>query len=60
MSRIAAADSEPGDEQAGGWSRERLIRMDEKFCKRVLRAMAAGDENPSSAAMNGANASRPR
>src|SRR5262249_3142887 len=43
----------------GGGSRERLISMDEKFCERVLRAMAAGDENPT-AAINGAESTRPR
>jgi hypothetical protein len=51
---------QPGDEQTGGWSRERLVAMDEKFTRAVLRAFENGGEHRQSAAMNGANASRPR
>ena len=35
----------PGDEQHGDWSRARLQQMDEKFCKRVERALRDGREH---------------
>jgi hypothetical protein len=35
----------PGDEQHGDWSRNRLRTMDEKFCKRVERAVRDGREH---------------
>jgi hypothetical protein len=59
MSRIAAADSEPGDEQ-GTWPREQLLRMDRRFVERVETAFENSSEHRQSAATNGANASRPR
>jgi hypothetical protein len=51
---------QPGDEAVGGWSREQLIRMDADFVAQVERAFESGSERRQSAAMNGANASRPR
>ena len=35
-------DPEPGDEQAGEWSRDHLLRMDEKFRRRLERAIERG------------------
>jgi hypothetical protein len=35
---------EPGDEQVGGWPRERLVSMDEKFRHALARAVASGKE----------------
>jgi hypothetical protein len=37
-------DPEPGDEQAGEWSRDHLLRMDEKFRRRLERAIERGTE----------------
>jgi len=37
---------QPGDEMVGEYTRERLIRMDEKFCERMERAIARGLERP--------------
>jgi hypothetical protein len=50
QSVLANSASEPGDGQEGGWPRDRLLAMDMKFCERVERAMAAGDESPRGAA----------
>jgi hypothetical protein len=47
----------PGDEQAGNWSHERLVAMDEKFTRAVLRAFENGSERQP-AAMNGAISTR--
>jgi hypothetical protein len=44
----------------GGWSFEQRLQMDEKFTRAVERAFKNGSEHRESAAMNGANASRPR
>jgi hypothetical protein len=42
-------EQEPGDEQVGGWPRDRLVSMDEKFCRAVERAIERGTERaPSS------------
>ena len=35
---------EPGDEQHGAWSRERLESMDRRFVERLERAIARGQE----------------
>jgi len=51
---------EPGDEVVGEYTRERLIKMDERFRARLLHAFEDGSEHRQSAAMHGANASRPR
>jgi len=54
-------EPQPGDEQIGAFSRERLVAMDQRFVARVERAFETGDESREvAAAMNGANASRPR
>jgi hypothetical protein len=42
---------EPGDEQDGAWSRDRLLAMDQKFCKRVERAVRDGREHMSDRAV---------
>jgi len=57
---VRTSVSEPGDEQVGAYSYEQRVRMDEKFTPAVERAFANGSERRQSAAMNGANASRPR
>ena len=50
---------QPGDEVVGEYSRERLIKMNDRFVARVESAFKTGKENrQSAAAMNGANASR--
>ena len=38
---------QPGDEAVGGWSREKLIRMDADFVAQVERAFENGSEPPS-------------
>jgi len=38
---------QPGDEQPGGWSCERLIKMNDCFVERVEAAIAAGKERRS-------------
>jgi hypothetical protein len=40
----------PGDEQVGGWSQAQLIRMDNRFRARLLRAFESGKENRQAAA----------
>jgi len=50
----------PGDEAVGEYSRERLVVMNQRFVERVERAFKNGSEHRESAAMHGANASRPR
>jgi hypothetical protein len=49
---------QPGDQQEGGWPRERLLAMDQKFTRAVERAFESGSERRQSA--GGANASRLR
>ena len=39
------APPQPGDEQVGGWSHAQLIRMDNRFRARLLRAFKRGKEN---------------
>jgi hypothetical protein len=51
---------QPGDEVVGEYSRERLLRMDARFVARVERAFETGSERRQSAAMNGADQTRPR
>jgi hypothetical protein len=38
-------DPEPGDGQAGDWSREHLIEMDRQFRQRIERSIASGEEH---------------
>jgi hypothetical protein len=39
----------PGDELQGGWTREQLIRMDDRFVVAVEAAFRSGLESPASA-----------
>jgi hypothetical protein len=43
-SRRHVSESVPGDER-GAYPRDRLMRMDEKFCTRLERAIATGKEH---------------
>jgi hypothetical protein len=60
MGVVSISVSEPGDEQCGAFSRERLIAMDEKFTRAVERAFKNGAEHRQSAPTHGADATRPR
>jgi hypothetical protein len=40
---------EPGDGQAGDWSREQLERMDARFCRRLEKCFRLGHEQRASA-----------
>jgi hypothetical protein len=42
-------EGQPGDQQVGEWPRERLIKMDAKFCAAMERAFKRGHEQRSSA-----------
>jgi len=57
--RSRSMQPQPGDE-LGPYSLEHLAEMNERFVERLERAFASGAESPAAAAMNGANASRPR
>jgi hypothetical protein len=46
-------DFEPGDGQAGDWSRERLIRMDRECRRRLECALRRGLESRTAAAARG-------
>ena len=39
------APPQPGDEQVDGWSHAQLVRMDNRFHARLLRAFKRGKEN---------------
>jgi|SRR6516164_9999010 len=41
---------QPGDEQVGDWSHSQLVRMDNRFRARLLRAFKRGKENRQAAA----------
>jgi len=41
----------PDDARNGDYTRERLIRMDEKFCERMQRAIQRGLERPQESAL---------
>jgi hypothetical protein len=43
---LANQPPQPGDEVVGDYSRERLIKMDAKFCERMQRAIERGLERP--------------
>ena len=45
LRRQQARGVQPGDEVVGEYSRERLIRMNDRLVERVERAIAAGDES---------------
>ena len=49
---------EPGDEQQGDWSREKLVKMDTAFCSAMLRAH--GDLATDKCRPSAANGSRRR
>ena len=44
-SQIRDGRYEPGDEIAGGWPPEQLLRMNERFAERLERAFARGLES---------------
>ena len=44
-SKLKTTPLEPGDEQIGEWPHDRLVRMDARFCKRLERAIANGEEH---------------
>jgi hypothetical protein len=44
--RSRVGDFEPGDEVAGAFPRDLLIKMDARFCKRLTAEIASGRENP--------------
>ena len=43
-SRVRDGHCEPGDEIAGGWTLERLLRMNDRFVARLEHAIARGLE----------------
>jgi len=43
-SKLQREPCAPGDEVVGEYSRDRLLRMDEKFCAAMERAIARGLE----------------
>jgi hypothetical protein len=45
LSKLQNGASEPGDELQGDYTREQLVRMDERFCARLARAIARGEEH---------------
>jgi hypothetical protein len=57
--RRGGAEPTPADAE-GPYRYEELLRMDQRFKAAVERAIKNGGEHRQSAAMNGANASRPR
>jgi hypothetical protein len=40
---------QPGDEAVGEWPHERLVAMDERFCERMKRTIAAGEDSRNAA-----------
>jgi hypothetical protein len=48
-SLLVRAPSKPGDELQGGWSREQLIQMDDRYVVAVEAAIRLGLENRASA-----------
>jgi len=46
---LVRAGPQPGDEQQGGWSREQLLGMNDRFAAQLERAFASGRERRSSA-----------
>jgi hypothetical protein len=57
---VKSSVCEPGDEQPGEWSRERLIQMNERFVQRVERAFENGTESRQLTATSGADSAPPR
>jgi len=48
-SLLVQAPSKPGDELQGGWSREQLLRMHDRYVAAVEAAFRSGLESPASA-----------
>ena len=46
---LVRAPSEPGDEQNGGWSRDQLLRMHDRYVAAVEAAFRSGLESPTAA-----------
>src|SRR5262245_7561475 len=44
--KSASAEAEPGDERNGEWTRDQLVKMDQRFCAAVQRAIERGLERP--------------
>jgi hypothetical protein len=49
VSRLRNGNFEPGDPQVGGWPREQLERMDQRFITAVARALRIGGESAAAA-----------
>ena len=47
---LVRTEPQPGDEQEGGWSRARLLRMDADFVAAMERAFKRGKESRQAAA----------
>ena len=43
--RFGGSEPQPGDQQIGEWSRQRLERMDGRFVSAVKRALRSGQES---------------
>ena len=55
------AEPKPGDEAVGAFSHQQLVRFDNRFRERLLRAFKTGCESREAAeATYGANSTRPR
>jgi hypothetical protein len=55
------AEPQPGDEAVGAFSPEQLVRFDNRFTERLLRAFETGRESREAAgATHGASPARPR
>jgi len=43
--RAKVSEAQPGDEQVGGWPRDRLLQMNERFREALETAVASGREH---------------
>jgi hypothetical protein len=43
---LLASGGEPDDRIVGEWSRQRLLKMDAKFCRAVERAFRTAQQSP--------------
>ena len=50
---FGGSEPQPGDQQVGEWTRERLERMDNRFVSAVKRALHRGAENRQAAGTTG-------
>jgi hypothetical protein len=48
LSKLATEPNLPGDEVVGDYSRDRLLKMNERFVERMERAIARGKEKAAS------------